>query len=180
MITSRRGLSSLALGLFASTALSGCQTPPAAVVSAAQAVANDAAAILALGLIPTKAAAIAQLVLTGFQALLGVISGSLQTGASTETTVIASLVSAVKSLQADVSITSPIHTDANTALTLLDALDANSTASAQAQAEGAVGAALIAYLELKSPQSGAQGVELTPTGQLVIDARTHIAILQNN
>ena len=178
MNLSRRSLAGYAGALLAATALAGCAVPATTVITDAQAVASDAAAVLALGIVPQPAAGIAQLVLTGFQALLGAVSGSIAAGASTETTVITSLTSSMKSLQASVPAGSPVSTDAGTALTLLGNLQANSAGTTQQQVEAAVGSALIAYLELNTPQKAMLGGAPSPVFGLVADARKHLVKMQ--
>jgi hypothetical protein len=179
MITSRRRLSGLALGLLGATGLAGCvkSATPATHVSEAQALVNDAAAILALGIIPGPAAGIAALVVSGLQALLATISGSIATGASPESTIIASLASSMQSLQKAVPPGSQVYNYAAAAITALGNLGANASASAQAQVEGAVGQALIAYLELTAPKSARYGASAAPLTGLLTDAKLRIARL---
>jgi hypothetical protein len=167
-------LSASALGIPA-LVLAGCNTPAATIISDAQAVATDAASILALGVVPQPFAGIATLVLTGFQALQGAVSGSIAAGASTEATVIASLMSSVKSLQASVPSGSAVYNDAAVAVTALKGLSADSSETAQAQAEAAVGTALVAYLQLSMPETVSMGVHASAVTGLLSNARMHLA-----
>ena len=175
MVISRRRLGLLMPGFLSSTALAGCNTPAKVVISDAQVVANDAAQILALGIVPAPDAAIASLVLTGFQALLAATMGAVTAGDTAEQTAITALTSSMTSLQGSVPSTSPVYADAGAALAALKSLAANDTASAQTQAEAAVGTALIAYLTLSAPAKAELGAEGSQMGTLAADARARLA-----
>jgi hypothetical protein len=162
------------------TALAGCQGPvtEATVVSDAQIAANDIAAALALGVVPQPAAGILSLAVSGFQALLAQLAGSLATGATTFATVVGGLTSALKSAVADVPPASAAATALNAAIAALGTLTASSSQTVQQQVEAAVAEGLIAYLTLKAPASAERGAAAGSFGALVDDANGHVQKLK--
>jgi hypothetical protein len=144
-------------------------------VSDAQAVVNDANAALATGLIPPPASTIAGEVVVGLQSLINAVSPDLTTNANAETTAIAALTAAVRSVQDDASTNSTVTGDAATALSVLGTISANSSASSQGQLEADVGELLIDYLAANAPAAATAGSTPTAVQSLINDARTHIS-----
>jgi ABC-type Co2+ transport system permease subunit len=155
--------------------VAACTTPE---ISDAQAVVTDAQTILATGLIPPPVSTIAALVVAGLQALVDSAGASVTSGANAESTALAALTAAVTQVKTNSTAGTTVYNAATAALAALATISANTSASAQAQIEAAVGTVLIDYLEANAPVSAVPGAAPSAVQKAINDARAHISNLQ--
>ena len=160
-------------------ALAGCT---AAELSESTSLAADLAALLSTaesnGSVPSAIAADINTAISGIENLAVGTSGSIASGASTETTVVSSLQSAVTTVAADLPNNATVQSDSAQALQLLGEVDTSSTETATQQAEAAVGTFLVDYLAAKGPAGAAVGGAPSAYQSLITDARSHITKLR--
>jgi lysozyme family protein len=150
-------------------------------LSESSALVNDLSDLLTLaesdGSVSAANGLIVSDVINGIDSLAATTSASVTGGAGTESTVITSLESSIKSVAADLPSDTTVQSDAANALKLLADVPTNSSASALNQAEAAVGTFVVDYLTAGSPASAAVGAAPSPAEQLIIDARKRITAL---
>jgi hypothetical protein len=160
--------------------LAGCTA--AAVVSDGQLAINDTEAVVnaleATHTLPASVGTIASLVIVGLQGLLNAYKSSVATGASTESTAIAALTSAVTSLRA-AAPNAQIQAEATQALDALATLNADSSETIQNQVLALSATVLVDYLKTQVPVGAVYGAgNASHVSTLLTDAEAHIAAMQ--